>query len=98
MDKALYTLLGAFIGSLGSLGITWIQQRATNKRELQKLAWEMAKHDREMVLESKGKARPLQEFYFSWLYKLKNGKEDMEIAKEFWRIRDKHTSWEGLKK
>lgn len=45
MDAALAALLGALLGAVASMGAMWIQQRHQTKRDLLKIAAELANED-----------------------------------------------------
>ena len=50
MDAAIAALLGTLVGTLGTLGTTWLQQRHLTRRELTKVATELAAADYERLL------------------------------------------------
>jgi hypothetical protein len=57
MDAAVAALIGAAIGTLGSLGSTWVQQRHQSRRERLKVAADLGLADYKETLEL-AKAQP----------------------------------------
>ena len=51
MDAAVYTLLGALIGALASIGTVYVQQRQQSRRDRLKMAVELAIQDYQHNLE-----------------------------------------------
>ena len=45
ISSGVAALLGALVGSLSTIAINYFQQKSQTKRELARIAWEMAKED-----------------------------------------------------
>jgi hypothetical protein len=66
MDAAAAALLGALIGAAASIGVMWIQQRHQTKRDLLRVAADLAREDwknrLELLSQRGGKMPPVSAF------------------------------------